>query len=190
MRAMWRKYGKPGGGREGYVDRPYTIDDAEATLAEVSGDGPFARDFFARYIRGHEVADYARLLGRAGFTVRKVNAGRAWLGDLRLESRGGTRVASLVAPTWPIYAAGIDQDDRLQEIDGQHIAGQNDVAAALSRRKPGDSVSIVFVDRSGASRTGRVTLGEDPHLEVVPAEQGGALTPAQRAFRDRWLGAR
>jgi len=190
MRAMWRKYGKQGGGREGYVDRPYTIDDAETTLAEVSGDGPFARDFFARYIRGHEVADYARLLKHAGFTVRKVNAGRAWLGDLHLESRGGTRVASLVAPTWPIYAAGIDQDDRLQEIDGQHIGGPNDVAAALARKKPGDTVSIVFVDRAGASRTGRVTLGEDPHLEVVPAEQGGALTPAQRAFRDRWLGAK
>src|SRR5262249_38504619 len=38
MRAMWRKYGKPGGGREGYVDRPYTIADAETTLAEVAGD--------------------------------------------------------------------------------------------------------------------------------------------------------
>ena len=92
MRAMWRKYGKPGGSREGYVDHPYTIADAEATLAEVSGDRAFARDFFARYIQGHEVADYARLLARAGFVVRKRNAGRAWLGDVRLESRSGVRV--------------------------------------------------------------------------------------------------
>ncbi len=38
MRAMWRAYGKPGGGREGYVDRPYSLADAEARLAEVSGD--------------------------------------------------------------------------------------------------------------------------------------------------------
>jgi predicted metalloprotease with PDZ domain len=38
MQAMWRKYGKPGGAREGYVDHPYTIADAEATLAEVSAD--------------------------------------------------------------------------------------------------------------------------------------------------------
>jgi predicted metalloprotease with PDZ domain len=191
MRAMWRKYGKPGGGREGYVDRPYTIDDAEATLAEVSGDGAFARDFFARYIRGHEVADYARLLARGGFTVRKRNPGRAWLGDLRFESRGGApRVASLVAPTWPVYAAGIDQDDELQQVDGQRIGNDGDLASALARRKPGDTVSIVFADRTGASRTGRVTLGEDPHIEVVPVEQGGTLTPAQRAFRDRWLGGR
>src|SRR5580765_5526161 len=36
MRAMWREHGKPGGTREGYVDRPYTIADAEARLAEVS----------------------------------------------------------------------------------------------------------------------------------------------------------
>ena len=38
MRAMWRAYGKPGGAREGYVDRPYSLADAEARLAEVSGD--------------------------------------------------------------------------------------------------------------------------------------------------------
>jgi len=31
MREMWRRYGKPGGVREGYVDRPYTAADAEAT---------------------------------------------------------------------------------------------------------------------------------------------------------------
>jgi predicted metalloprotease with PDZ domain len=190
MRAMWRKYGKPGGAREGYVDRPYTIDDAEATLAEVSGDGAFARDFFARYIRGHEVADYTRLLARAGFIVRKRNAGRAWLGDLRLESRGSIRVATLIAPTWPIYAAGIEQDDELREIDGQHVGSDGDVAAAVARHKPGDSIPIVFTDRTGSSRTARVTLAEDPHVDVVPAEQGGTLTPAQRAFRDRWLGAK
>ena len=29
MRAMWERFGRPGGRREGYVDRPYTIDDAE-----------------------------------------------------------------------------------------------------------------------------------------------------------------
>ena len=190
MRAMWRKYGKPGGSREGYVDHPYTIEDAEATLAEVSADRAFARDFFGRYIQGHEVADYARLLSLAGFTVRRQNARRAWLGDLHLESRGGARVAALVAPTWPIYASGLDQDDELQQIDGQHINGDGDVASALARHKPGDTVQVVFVDRTGAARTARVTLAEDPDLEVVLAEHGGTLTAAQKTFRDEWLGAK
>jgi len=53
-----------------------------------------------------------------------------------------------------------------------------------------ESIPIVFTDRTGSSRTARVTLAEDPHVDVVPAEQGGTLTPAQRAFRDRWLGAK
>src|SRR6185436_141353 len=133
MQAMWRKYGKPGGSREGYVDHPYTIADAEATLAAVSGDRAFARDFFARYIQGHEVADYRRLLLRAGFTMRKRNPGRAWLGDLRLTSREGWRVAALVPPTWPIYAAGLDEDDELQQIAGPPLAGAAAIATVMQR---------------------------------------------------------
>jgi predicted metalloprotease with PDZ domain len=190
MQLMWRKYGKPGGSREGYVDHPYTVADAEETLAEVSGDRAFAHDFFARYIQGHDVADYARLLSRAGFVVRKRNAGRAWLGDLRLESRGGTHLASLVAPTWPLYAAGVDQDDELQLVDGQRIGGDGDIASVLQRHKPGDKVTIVFVDRTGVPKTATITLSEDPHVEVVPVESAGALTVAQQTFRSRWLGAK
>ena len=188
MQAMWRKYGKPGGSREGYVERPYTIADAEATLAEVSGDRAFAHDFFARYVQGHDVADYARLLARAGLTVRKRNPGHAWLGDMRLEANGGAaRVAALVAPGWPIYAAGIDQDDELQQADGQRITSDGDLAAVLQRHKPGDTISIVYVDRTRLPKTASVTLAEDPHVEVVVSE---AATTAQRDFRERWLGTR
>jgi predicted metalloprotease with PDZ domain len=189
MRAMWTTYGKPGGSREGYVDHPYTIVDAEATLASVSGDKAFARDFFARYIQGHEVADYSRLLSRAGFTMRKRHPGRGWLGDLRLQSRDGWRVASLVAPTWPIYAAGIDEDDELQQVDGHRIASGDDIASVMARHKPGEIVPVVFVDRTGRVKTADVKLGEDPHTDVVPVEPV-SLTPAQKTFRDRWLGAK
>ena len=189
MRAMWTTYGKPGGSREGYVDHPYTIADAEATLAAVSGDQTFARDFFARYIQGHDVADYGRLLSRAGFTLKKRHPGRAWLGDLWLDSRAGGRVAALVAPTWPIYAAGLDEDDELQQLDGQRISGEGMVATLLQRHKPGDTVPIVFVDRTGAAKSANVTLVEDPHSDVVPVG-AGSLTAAQKAFRDRWLGAK
>jgi predicted metalloprotease with PDZ domain len=187
MRAMWKTYGKPGGSREGYVDRPYTMTDAEETLASVSGDRAFAHDFFARYIQGHDVADYPRLLARAGFTLRKRHPGRAWLGDLRLDSRDRLRVAALVAPTWPIYAAGLDEDDELQSVGGQRIAAADDLATAVQKHKPGDTVQVVFVDRTGVAKTASVTLAEDPHTEVVPAD-AASLTAAQKAFRDGWLG--
>jgi predicted metalloprotease with PDZ domain len=186
MRAMWRAFGRPGGTREGYVDKPYSIADAEATLASVSGDAAFARDFFARYIQGHELADYTRLLARAGFAVRPRSPGRPWLGDLRLDRRA--RVAGLVAPTWPIYAAGIDQDDELQQVGGQRIGNEADLQSALQRHKPGDSIAVTFVDRTGVPKTATITLVADPHLEVTLIE-GAPLTSAQKAFRERWLGS-
>ena len=187
MRAMWRAFGKPGGSREGYVDKPYSIRDAEATLADVSGDAAFARDFFAKYIKGHEVADYSRLLVPAGFALRPRHPGRAWLGDVRLDTRSVARLVSLVAPTWPIYATGIDQDDELQQLDGQRIAAESDLQAVLARRKPGDSVAVAFVDRTGVRKTSTVTLTADPHVDVVPIESG-AMTDAQKRFRESWLG--
>jgi predicted metalloprotease with PDZ domain len=190
MRAMWRQYGKPGGSRDGYVDPPYPLAAAAATLAAVSGDKAFARDFFARYIQGHDVADYARMLARAGFTMKKRNPGHAWLGDLRLESRdSGWRVGALVPSTSPLYASGIDEDDELQQVDGQKIVAAGGYATLLQRHKPGDTIAIVFVDRTGAAKTARVTLAEDPHTDVVPVE-AGALTAAQKTFRDGWLGAK
>ena len=167
MQAMWKTYGKPGGSREGYVDHPYTIADAEATLAAVSGDKAFAREFFGRYIQGHDVADYSRLLSRAGFTMRKRNPGRAWLGDLRLESRDGWRVAGLVAPTWPIYQAGLDEDDELQQVDGQKIAGAVDVATLIQRHKPGDTIP------------GRAS-------SIEPASRRRRTSPSRKIRMPRW----
>jgi predicted metalloprotease with PDZ domain len=191
MRAMWRTYGKPGGARPGYVDRPYTIADAEETLASVSGDRAFAREFFARFIQGHDVADYARLLARAGFAMRKRNPGGAWLGDVRLTAGHGARVANLIAPTWPAYRSGLDEDDELHLLDGRPINGEGDLSAVLRQHKPGNSVAITFTGRTGKPTTSTVVLAEDPHIEIVPAESaGGSLTEAQKAFRRAWLGAK
>jgi predicted metalloprotease with PDZ domain len=189
MRAMWRVHGKPGGTREGYVDRPYTIADAEARLAEVAGDPAFARDFFARYIQGHEVAEYARLLAQAGLALRKSNAGHAWWGDVRLEpGNGAVRVAAAPAIDTPAYAAGLDVDDEVRQMDRARIASPEDINAVLRRHRPGDAILVVFVDRTGAQKETSVTLREDPDLNLLPIEDlGGALTPAQKTFRQHWL---
>jgi predicted metalloprotease with PDZ domain len=191
MGVMWRRYGRSGGAREGYVDHPYSLMDVEDALAEVS-DRTFARAFFARYIQGHDVPDFVRLLDAAGFTVRSVNPGRAWLGDIRLGGSGsGATIAGLVAKSWPIYAAGLDQDDEIQQLDGGRVGSSNDVNATLRRHRPGDRIPVTYIDRTGTTKTANITLAEDPHLEVVPVETAGAnLTLPQRAFRDRWLGSR
>jgi predicted metalloprotease with PDZ domain len=186
MRAMWQKHGKPGGTREGYVDRPYTIEDAEARLAEVSGDRAFARDFFSRYIQGREAADYARLLAHAGLVLRKRDAGRGWWGDVRMDSRGdGGRIVEVSANS-PAYLAGLDRDDTVTQVGGERISSAEEVNAIVSRRKPGDRLAVNYVDRLGAAKSVTMTLVENPHVEIVDAS---SLTAEQRAFRERWLGS-
>jgi predicted metalloprotease with PDZ domain len=70
MRALWAMFGRSAAQRSGYVASPYTNADLERTLAEVSGDATFAKEFFDRYVEGHDVVDYARLLSRAGLVFR------------------------------------------------------------------------------------------------------------------------
>jgi predicted metalloprotease with PDZ domain len=189
MRAMWREHGKPGGRREGYVDRPYTAADAEARLAEVSGDRAFARDFFSRYIQGREIVNYPQLLAAAGLVVRKRRAGRAWWGDVRIEPRGGhLLVTALVDANSPAYAAGLEHDDEIREIDGIRVGSATEASSIISRHRPGDRLGVTYVDRTGVEKMTTVALVEDPHLQVVPVEtEGRALTPEQRTFRERWL---
>jgi predicted metalloprotease with PDZ domain len=70
MRALWARFGRSADRRPGHVESPYTLADLKAVLAEVSGDSAFAAQFFARYIEGRDVVDYAQLLSRAGFVLR------------------------------------------------------------------------------------------------------------------------
>ncbi len=74
MKLLWERHGRPGGGVPGYVDRPYSFEDVKDALATVSGDDRFADTFLARYVRGHEVPDFAPLLARAGLVLRRATA--------------------------------------------------------------------------------------------------------------------
>ena len=189
MRAMWRKYGKPGGPQPGLVGHPYSLADLHDTLAEVSGDRAFADDFFARYMTGREVVDYARLLQRAGVLFRPRNPGRAWIGDVGGRD-GGTRISSLVAQGTPAYDAGLDQDDQMTSLGGRAVASWAQVQEVLASHKPGDTVRVEFRRRTGATASGTMTLREDPSLETALLEDaGGRPTAEQVTFRQAWLGS-
>jgi predicted metalloprotease with PDZ domain len=191
MRAMWRVHGRPPGTSEGLVGVPYTLGDARDRLAEVSGDRTFADQFFDRFVEGREAVDYAPLLQRAGLVLRKRHAGRAWLGEVPLSfGRSSARLLQPALIGSPLHRAGLDQDDEIMSLDGEPMSSSGQLGRIEQRHKPGDAVPIVFL-RRGARTTASLTLDEDPRLEVVPAEgAGGALTAAERAFRDAWLNTR
>jgi len=180
MRAMWRVHGKPGG-PTGLVARPYTLQDARDRLAETLDDREFAADFFARYIEGREVPDYARLLAPAGVLVRKRSAGVAWSGAT-IDASG--TVAELVDWGTPAFVAGLEEDDVILAVDGKPYD-------AFKARKPGESVVLAVKRPTGKTVSLKLVLGEDPTLEAIPVESAGrTLLPEQKAFRDGWLGSK
>ena len=187
MRAMWRVHGKPGGAAPGLVGRPYTLADVRARLGEVSGDKAFADDFVRRYVEGKEKIDYAPLLLRAGFVLRK-RSGQATLGEVRLEKNGEVlRVVSSTEIGSPAYLAGLDLDDELVSVAGVKLTSSEDLSKALAGRKPGNEVELIFKRRGQEVRT-TATLAEDTRLELVPVETAeGTLSKEQQQFRESWL---
>ena len=187
MRAMWRAHGKPGGTERGYVDRPYTAQDIRDHLADVT-DPAFADEMMNRYVHGHDVMDYARLLQQAGLVLKKRHAGLATLGDLRLERSGN--LLRIAAPTMigsAAYAAGLDEGDEIKSIGGDAVTGPEQVDELLGRRHVGDHVAVVFL-RRGVETTADAVLAEDQRVDVVTVESTGvAVSASQQTFRDAWL---
>jgi predicted metalloprotease with PDZ domain len=189
MRALWRRFGRTANAAPGPVPSTYTLRDLEATLGEVAGDAAFAKDFFRRYIEGREVVDYAALLARAGYVMRRASGGRPWLGNAALQpATGGLRVVAPVPFESPLYRAGVAQDDQLLSLDGIELGDPSQVESILGKHKPGSSLRLRFVRRGGERVETTVTLEEDLRIEIVPIEAaGGSLTSAQKQFREGWI---
>ena len=187
MRALWERFGRPGAKVPGYVETPYTLDDLETVLGSVSGDAAFAQDFFTRYVEGHEVLDYARLLALAGILVR-ANTGRAFAGALTLQDDpAGARIVADVPFGSPAYQAGLERDDVLVTVGGTRVARAADVEKLVAARKPGEPLPVAY-DRRGVRTSTALKLGDDPRIDLVPIEDAGQpLTEAQRRFRESWL---
>jgi predicted metalloprotease with PDZ domain len=183
MRAVWAAHGK--------TEIPYTIDDLERRLAELTGDAAFAAEFFARFVHGRDAVDYAALLEPAGFVARKSNPGGASLGATQIGFVRGRAVVSDYAQRGsPLYRAGIDRGDAILSIGGRAISNQATLQSALRDQAPGQSAAIES-ESFGRRKSARVTFIEDPALEVVTFESAGRpVTDAIRAFRQRWVGSR
>ena len=181
MRQMWTTHGK--------TEKPYTTQDLVRGLAVTTGDSKFAADFFARFIEGNELPDYAPLLEQAGLKLRLKNAGKASLGRVAWD-RDGRSVTLRGSPRIgePLYVAGVDRGDEILTIGRFTIDAEEDVKKAIERHKPGDEVSLRFL-RRGRERTVQLRFMEDDTPEVVRIEDsGGAASESQQAFRLAWLG--
>ena len=191
MQLLWQRFGRAGGAVPGVVERPYTQADANAALAELTGDQVFADDFFDRYVDGHDVIDYAPLFERAGLVLRPRAPGQTWLGSPSLSfGPGGGQLMMPAGFGSPLYDAGVERDDVLVSLDGRPLSSERRLEAVLGDLSAGARVSLVY-SRRGEMLTTQLTVEADPTLELVSAEQlGRRPTPAQQRFRDEWLGSK
>jgi len=188
MQHMWRRNGAA---QTDYAPAdPYTPEDLQAGLAELTHDPAFAKAFFDASIRGSALPDFAPLLAPAGLVLRAAHPDRGWLGATRVTAAdGAVTLDQIPAPTSPLYKAGVDRGDTIVSLGGARIGTADDWSSALGALKRGQAVTLVYRNRTGEHRAS-LTADADPTLEIVRAETaGGTLTPAQQAFRDAWLGA-
>lgn len=175
MRDMWDRHGSP--------EVPFLVDDVEASLARVSGDAAFARDFFRRYVRGRDAADYASLFRGVGLRLAPARPGAATLGPVDFSfGEGGAEVRGATLVGTPLYDAGVDRGDLIVEIGGRPVASQDDLEGALRGRAPGDAVPIRYRSR-GREHAGEVTLAAD---ETLAGTVDRGAPPAALAARNAW----
>lgn len=179
MRALWKTYGK--------TEIAYSMADLEKTLGILTKNPIFAANFFKNYVHGTNKEDYAKLLLNAGFVLRKTSPGKAYSGLTRVNFESGKAVLSQTLMGTPAYTAGLDIDNVLISIDGVEIKDQASLNKVLDDHRPGDQLTIAY-SYHGIEKTTKLTLSENPALEIVPIEKtGNNLTPAMQTFRDNWL---
>ncbi|MBN8529546.1 MAG: M61 family metallopeptidase [Caulobacterales bacterium] len=181
MRWLWTHHG--------VTEVPFTPDDLQRGLAEVTGDAAFAADFFDRVIRGGGLPDFAPLLAQAGIVMQPQNPGRGWAGPTPLQFTGTVaKVAGATAPGTPLYDIGLDRGDEIVAVGDTAIDSPADWSKVIQDARPGDEVAVRFI-RRGREGAARMRFAVDPAFKLVRTEAaGGQATEAQLAFRRSWLG--
>lgn len=181
MQRVWAVHGR--------TEQPYTADDLRAVLAQVTNDEEFAIQFFSNYITGQKLPDYESLLANAGMLLRKAKEGEASVGPLSLEFEGK---AGLISENTiigsPLYSAGLDRGDQIITIDRLKIQSQEQWDAVMERYKPGDTVTISYIQRE-VERSTKLTFDEANELEIITYECADReVSKSQLAFRSNWIG--
>jgi len=126
---------------------------------------------------------YAIPIGKALTIAKQIEAGRssttvhvgatAFLG-IEVESAssgdgygygGGSQSGALVAGVvsgGPADEAGLTQGDVITAIDGRTVTSPSTISGIVLSEKPGATVTVTYVDQTGATDSVSVTLGTGP----------------------------
>lgn len=178
MRKLWQEYGK--------VGRPYTEQDLQQALAELTANPDFAKNFFNRYINGQQLPDFEALFTAMGLELAVAKPTQAFVTAATLVEQDKTlKVDSNTLIGTPLYQAGVDKGDVLLTLGRYKLSSKAQWDKALSRHQAGESVELSFRSR-GKTYTTQLTFSADPSWVLTENKEA---TTAQLARRALWLKA-
>jgi predicted metalloprotease with PDZ domain len=188
MRLLWKEYGSHQSTAFAPL-RPYTVANLRDELAKLTGDAAFARSFFARFIEGREVPDFAALLEPAGFRLVVDSVETPYLGTSMDDDT--TRVfVNWSQEGGSMFDAGIVNGDLIYSIDGIPVASVDSINAVIARHKVGDVVKL-DVEQKKMRRVVPMTLRGRRGMKVSTYEALGLpVTQQMQDFRKSWLDSR
>lgn len=77
-------------------------------------------------------------------------------------SNGGGVLVAGVEPGTPAADAGIVAGDQITAVNGTSVSSQTELTQALSPKHPGDTITVTWVDQSGAQHQASVRLATGP----------------------------
>lgn len=159
----------------------FTLDDM-ADEASVLAGAPM-REFFARYVEGHERFDWDATLAAIGYREIARPTGRAFIGVTFEPDASAPTIRSVHAsgPAAGRLAAG----DVVMAVDASAIGSLADFSREFASRKPGARVELRVL-RGGVETRVELVLGERKDIATVPATP---QPPEARALLDA-LGSR
>lgn len=185
MRAIWRDFGRKQSPSLAPA-RPYTTADLRDELASLTRDRKFANEFFARYVEGREVQDFAPLLARAGFLLRTDADSKPYFGS-SLDKDSNFVFVNWSAANGSAYAAGLSSGDLIYSADGIPVNTPDSLNAIIGRHKVGDVLNLE-VDQRHQRKVVPVKLIGRQAMSVMSYEKAGLpVTPEMKRFRHEWL---
>ncbi len=179
MQVLWQRFGK--------TEIPYTVATLQDALASIT-DNTFAADFFTKYINGHETIDYATLLSKAGYELKKANEGKPSMGVNTRLVEGKFVISFNTQKGSAAYEAGLDVNDELLQLDTTTVKKPEDLTAYLATKKPGETIAVTYKHR-GIERKTMLVLKEQLFPALVPYEKSGKeVTEDMKKIRASWFG--
>lgn len=172
MRALYADY------YEG-KNRGFTEAEFQTTLEKVVGEK--MDDFFAKYIHGTEIPDYASIFGAIGVKAA-VEINRTPSLGASFKEVNGNAVVRQVRSNSSAEDAGLSVNDEILGINGFR-SSYSDVESTMKDLQLGDSFQILYArDQIMNMLTIEIKAFERPSVQI---NLNG--NPAKKALRDYWL---